>query len=54
LTLPVNLMKASGLEPRSKIVVVGMFDRFQIWNQEDYHAVSEEDDDAYPEAIKLF
>jgi len=42
------------LEPRSKIVVVGMFDRFQIWNQEDYHAVSEEDDDAYPEAIKLF
>lgn len=54
LTLPVNLMKSSGLEPRSKIVVVGMFDRFQIWNQEDYHAVSEEDDDAYPEAIKLF
>jgi len=54
LTLPVSLMKASGLEPRSKIVVVGMFDRFQIWNQEDYHTVSEEDDDAYPEAIKLF
>ncbi|MEK9862515.1 MAG: hypothetical protein VW804_05110 [Verrucomicrobiota bacterium] len=54
LTLPVNLMKASGLEPRSKLVVVGMFDRFQIWNQEDYSAVSEEDDAAYPEAIKLF
>ena len=32
LTLPVNLMKITGLEPRSKIVVVGMFDRFQIWN----------------------
>ena len=55
LTLPVNLMKASGLEPRSKLVVVGMFDRFQIWNHDVYHqGVSVKDDEAYPEAIKLF
>ena len=55
LTLPVNLMEVTGLEPRSKVVVVGMFDRFQIWNHEVYHqGVSVKDDKAYPEAIKLF
>ena len=55
LTLPVNLMKVTGLETGSKVVVVGMFDRFQIWNHEVYHqGVSVKDDEAYPEAIKLF
>ncbi len=54
LTLPVNLMNVTGLAPKSKIMVVGMFDRFQIWNLDDYLGVSEEDDKAYPDAIKEF
>jgi len=54
LTLPVNLMKVTGLEIKSKVVVVGMFDRFQIWNHQDYQGVSAGDDQAYPKAIKLF
>jgi MraZ protein len=51
LTLPEHMAKAAGIE--HKVVLVGMFDRFQIWNPERLTAVTEGDEALAQEAFKL-
>src|SRR5262245_41074604 len=51
LTLPEHMAKAAGIE--NKVVLVGMFDRFQIWNPERLTAVAEGDEALAQEAFKL-
>ena len=51
ITLPEHMAKAVGIE--KKAVLVGMFDRFQMWSPERFGAVSESDDALAQEAIRL-
>ena len=51
ITLPEHMAKAVGIE--SKAVLVGMFDRFQVWNPERFEAITEGDDALAQEAFKL-
>ena len=51
ITLPEHMAKAAGIE--HKVVLVGMFDRFQIWNPERLTAVAEGDEALAQEAFKL-
>jgi DNA-binding transcriptional regulator/RsmH inhibitor MraZ len=45
------MASAVGIEKRA--VLVGMFDRFQIWSPERFGAVTEADDTLAQEAFKL-
>ena len=51
ITLPEHMAKAVGIE--KKAVVVGMFDRFQMWNPEKFQGITEGDDALAQEAFKL-
>ena len=51
ITLPEHMAKAVGIE--KKATVVGMFDRFQMWNTEKFEAITEGDDALAQEAFKL-
>ena len=51
ITLPEHMATAVGLE--KKAVLVGMFDRFQLWNPEKFEAITEGDDALAQEAFKL-
>ena len=51
ITLPEHMARAVGID--KKAVLVGMFDRFQVWNPERFEAITEGDDALAQEAIKL-
>ena len=51
ITLPEHMAQAAGIE--SKAMLVGMFDRFQLWSPERFSAVTEGDDALAQEAFKL-
>jgi transcriptional regulator MraZ len=51
ITLPEHMATAVGIE--KKAVMVGMFDRFQMWNPEKFEAITEGDDALAQEAFKL-
>ena len=51
ITLPEHMAKAVGIE--KKAVLVGMFDRFQMWNPENFGAITERDKAVAQEAIRL-
>ncbi len=51
ITLPEHMAKAVAIE--KKAVLVGMFDRFQMWSPERFSAISESDDALAQEAIRL-
>jgi MraZ protein len=51
ITLPEHMAKAVGIE--NKAVLVGMFDRFQVWSPERFEAITESDDALAQEAFKL-
>src|ERR1043166_2317278 len=50
-TVPEHMAKAVGID--KKAVLVGMFDRFQMWNPDRFKAISEGDDVLAPEAMRL-
>ena len=50
--LPENLARDAGLG--EKALLIGMFDRFQIWDPQRYRSTRQADDDHYPEGIRLF
>jgi MraZ protein len=50
-TIPEHMARAVGIE--KKAVLVGMFDRFQIWAPERFNAITEGDDALAQEAWKL-
>jgi len=49
--LPEGMAKGVGI--KNEAVLVGMFDRFEIWNPERYVAVEAADDESAPEALKM-
>lgn len=49
--LPEGMAKAAGIG--NEVVMVGLVDRFEIWNPERYEAASAVDDQLLPEAFKL-
>ena len=49
--LPEGMAKAAGIGEEA--MLVGMVDRFEIWNPERYEAASAVDDQLLPEAFKL-
>jgi MraZ protein len=49
--LPEQMAKAVGIEKEA--VLVGLLDRFEIWNPERYDAASAVDEELSPEAFKL-
>jgi len=49
--LPDEMAKKAGIG--TQVVLIGMFDRFQIWNPDDYNAVHVIDDAHSPEALDL-
>jgi MraZ protein len=49
--LPEGMAKAAGIDREASLV--GLFDRFEIWNPERYAVSSEADDQLLPEAFKL-
>jgi len=51
ITLPEHMAKAVGID--KKAVLVGMFDRFQMWSPERFEAITESDDALAQEAFKL-
>jgi MraZ protein len=51
LCLPEAMAKAVGLDKEA--VLVGMFDRFEIWNPERYSIASKADAEQSSEAFKL-
>ena len=53
ITLPDHMARAVGLEPEKKAVLVGMFDRFQIWAPDRFAPVIDGDDTLAQEAMKL-
>src|SRR5262245_34921113 len=53
MTLPEHMARAVGLEPEKKAVLVGMFDRFQIWAPDRFAPVIDGDDTLAQEAMKL-
>jgi len=50
--LPDNLAKAVGLETDKEALLVGLLDRFEIWNPERYERVNAVDTASLPEALK--
>lgn len=51
ITLPEHMAKAVGIDKRA--VMVGMFDRFQVWSPDRFEAITEADDALAQEAFKL-
>lgn len=51
ITLPEHMARAVGID--KKVVLVGMFDRFQLWSPERFEAIREADDTLAQEAFKL-
>ena len=51
--LPESMAKPVGIEPEKEAVLVGLVDRFEIWNPERYEKVSAVDAALLPEAFKL-
>jgi MraZ protein len=51
IVLPQRLAEAAGI--RKRAVLVGMFDRFQVWSPENYELVRAEDEANTSEALKL-
>ena len=51
ITLPEHMAKAVGID--KKAVLVGMFDRFQMWNPEKFEGITEGDDALAQDAFKL-
>jgi len=51
--LPEGMAKAAAIEIDKEAVLVGLVDRFQIWNPERYRATSVKDEQLLPEAFKL-
>jgi MraZ protein len=51
ITLPEHMAAAAGV--KEKAVLVGMFDRFQVWSPERFEATTEADDALAQEAFKL-
>ena len=49
--LPEGMAKAAAIEKEA--VLVGLLDRFEIWNPERYETASAVDDELLPEAFKL-
>ena len=49
--LPDRLAAAAGLDEEA--LLIGMFDRFQIWDPERYEAASALDEEIYDDAIQL-
>jgi MraZ protein len=49
--LPEGMARAAGIDREA--MMVGLLDRFEIWNPERYAAASEMDDQLLPEAFKL-
>ena len=49
--LPEGMAKAAAIDDEA--MLVGLVDRFEIWNPERYAAASAEDDQLLPEAFKL-
>lgn len=51
ITLPEHMARAAGID--KEVVLVGMFDRFQMWSPESHEAVKEADDTLGQDAMKL-
>jgi MraZ protein len=51
ITLPEHMARAAGIE--TKVTLVGMFDRFQLWSPDRFGAITEGDDALAQEAFKL-
>lgn len=51
--VPENMAKAAGIEINGEAMMVGLVDRFEIWNPERYETVSAVDAALLPEAFKL-
>jgi len=51
ITVPEHMARAVGIE--KKAVLVGMFDRFQIWNPDKLKAITQSDAALAPQAFKL-
>jgi MraZ protein len=51
ITLPEHMARAAGID--KKAVLVGMFDRFQMWSPERHSVVKEADDALGQDAMKL-
>ena len=49
--LPETMAKAASIDKEAQLV--GLVDRFEIWNPERYAAASAVDDELLPEAFKL-
>jgi len=51
ITLPEHMARAAGIE--KDVVLVGMFDRFQMWSPERFEPIAEGDNALGPDAMKL-
>ncbi len=51
--IPEDLARAAGLEMDKEALLVGLLDRFEIWNPERYDRVNAVDTASLPEAMKL-
>ena len=51
ITLPEHMARAVGID--KKAMLVGMFDRFQMWSPDKFEAITESDDALAQEAFKL-
>jgi MraZ protein len=51
--VPEGMAKAAGIEINGEAMMVGLVDRFEIWNPERYETVSAVDAALLPEAFKL-
>ena len=51
--LPESLAKAVGIEIEKEALLVGLLDRFEIWNPGRYEKISAADTALLPEALKL-
>jgi MraZ protein len=51
ITLPEHMARAAGIE--KKVVLVGMFDRFQMWSPDRFEPISDGDNALGPDAMKL-
>ena len=51
--VPENLAKAVGIETDKEALLVGLLDRFEIWNPDRYERVNAVDTASLPDALKL-
>lgn len=51
--IPESMAKPAGIEINEEAVLVGLVDRFEIWNPKRYETVSAVDEALLPEAFKL-